>query len=706
MMKRTNKAWLKSALVGGLLVCALHAVGKPRNTFHNSPYAYNADDVYIGKVLKDLTSSFGVNLQIDTKLTGNLNSRIRTNSAAAFLDRLALEYGFIWFVYTNTLYITENSDHQVYRMEVSDASIYDLRSALESIGLLDPRFGWGELPGEGVVLVSGPKRYIELVKKFSRPSRKSIAKKRRENMKFEVMVFPLRFASVTDREVSYRSEGIVIPGVASLVRQLLAVEDNTPVGELNNLYNINRDRIIGHTQRLEGTEALGLPASVTQELEGISPIQASNVSADVRGNSVLIYDDVSKRSMYKRLIQKLDKPSRMVEIDAIILDIERTQLSEIGVNWAYKNNGTTFGALNPAGLVQTATLFIRNPDKFYADLRLLESQGKATVLANPSVLTLANQPAVIDSSETSFIQTSGERVVDIKEVTAGTSLQVVPRILSSGSNTTIQLDVDIEDGKIFEDEDKSTPSVNRSTISTQALVSPEQSLVFGGFHVSENTRNTSKVPILGDIPVLGNLFSTKNVSTKKRVRLFILTPRILDSAVTQDPRNYVSREDRSIVNKSLEDIKRRRHGAKEMLKVDIGNALTSLIGGYIPDGFERGKVTIPQCRKDVIIAKFSDEDQYVSKDLSIIAGTIYNPSANIQRYDEKNCASQGVLAVSAWPSTQLGAGEKAELYVVVKSNKTKSKPRSKTKPQANKTDKKSKIMKTAKATQTKGEKKP
>ncbi|WP_276330063.1 secretin N-terminal domain-containing protein, partial [Vibrio lentus] len=415
-------------------MCALHAVGKPRNTFHNSPYAYNADDVYIGKVLKDLTSSFGVNLQIDTKLTGNLNSRIRTNSAAAFLDRLALEYGFIWFVYTNTLYITENSDHQVYRMEVSDASIYDLRSALESIGLLDPRFGWGELPGEGVVLVSGPKRYIELVKKFSRPSRKSIAKKRRENMKFEVMVFPLRFASVTDREVSYRSEGIVIPGVASLVRQLLAVEDNTPVGELNNLYNINRDRIIGHTQRLEGTEALGLPASVTQELEGISPIQASNVSADVRGNSVLIYDDVSKRSMYKRLIQKLDKPSRMVEIDAIILDIERTQLSEIGVNWAYKNNGTTFGALNPAGLVQTATLFIRNPDKFYADLRLLESQGKATVLANPSVLTLANQPAVIDSSETSFIQTSGERVVDVKEVTAGTSLQVVPRILSSGSN--------------------------------------------------------------------------------------------------------------------------------------------------------------------------------------------------------------------------------------------------------------------------------
>lgn len=669
MIKRTNKAWLRSALVGCLLVYSLHAIGKPRITFHNSPYAYNADDVYIGKVLKDLTSSFGLNLQIDTKLTGNLNSRIRTNSAAAFLDRLGLEFGFVWFVYSNTLYITENRDHHVYRMEVSDASIHDLRSALESIGLLDPRFGWGELPDEGVVFVSGPKRYIELVKKFSRPSLKTIAKNRRENVKFEVMVFPLQYASVTDRVVSYRNEGSVIPGVASLVRQLLAVEDNPAVGDLNNLYNINRDRIIEHTQRLEGTEALDLSAGVAQEWEGISPTQASNVGADVRSNSVLIYDDVSKRSMYKRLIQKLDKPSRMVEIDAIILDIERTKLSQIGVNWAYKDNGTAFGALNPVGGVQTATLFIRNPDKFYADLRLLESQGKATVLANPSVLTLANQPAVIDSSETSFIQTRGERVVDVKEVTAGTGLQVVPRILSSGSNTAIQLDVDIEDGKIFEEEDKSTPSVNRSTISTQALVSPEQSLVFGGFHVSANSRGTSKVPVLGDIPVLGNLFSTKNVSTTNRVRLFILTPRILDSAVTQDPKNYVSREDRSIVNKSLEDVRRRRHGAKEMMKVDVGNALTSLIRGYIPDGFERGKVPIPQCRKDIIIAKFSGEDQYISKDLGIIAGTIYNPSANAQRYDEKNCVSEGVLAVSAWPSTQLDSGEKAEIYVVVKLNK-------------------------------------
>ena len=43
-----------------------------------------------------------------------------------------------------------------------------------------------------------------------------------------------------------------------------------------------------------------------------------------------------------------------------------------------------------------------------------------------------------------------------------------------------------------------------------------------------------------------------------------------------------------------------------MMKVDVGNALTSLIRGYIPDGFERGKVPIPQCRKDIIIAKFSD----------------------------------------------------------------------------------------------------
>ena len=476
------------------------------------------------------------------------------------------------------------------------------------------------------------------------------------------MVFPLKFASVIDREVRYREDKLVIPGVATLIKQLLYRDTDSSSNEIENIYQINRNKAISQTERLTGTETPTgsmRPSSNTR--------QSNNVSADVRNNSVLIYDDKSKRRMYEKLIDKMDKISQMVEIDAIILDIERTELSRIGINWAYTNNGTTIGSFQPPGsLVQTATLFIRNPVKFNADLMLLESEGKATLLANPSILTLENQPAVIDSSQTSYIQTTGERVVDVKEITAGVGFQVVPRILRSNGNTTIQLDVDIEDGKIVNMAESATPIVNRSSISTQALVSSGESLVFGGFHVSEDSSSTSQIPILGDIPILGSLFSIENTSSKKRVRLFILTPRILDSSLTQDLRDYVDKDDREVVSNAISDVKRKRFGTRDLLKVDIGNAIKSLTNGYIPDGFEIGKVPIPICRRDVIIAKFPIEDRYISDDLGIAAGTIYNPSSTKQRYDESNCAENGVLAVSVWPSTVLAPGEKAEIYVVKK----------------------------------------
>ncbi|NOJ24254.1 type III secretion system outer membrane ring subunit SctC [Vibrio coralliilyticus] len=645
--------------------------GKPQGTFRQSPYSYRADDVFIGKVLKDFARSFGVQLVIDTKLSGKVNSRIRTNSAAAFLNRLGLEYGFNWFLYSNTLYITESQDHQVYRLDVAESSTHDLKLALENIGLLDPRFGWGELPDEGIVLVSGPKRYVDLVKKFSRPSLRAMNKKKKSKKQQEVMVFPLKYASVTDREVRYRNEHIVIPGVTSLIKELLSQDRNPALNEVEHLYNLNQERILRQTQSIEGGDQMDISPYIMGGSRAPETNSVNNVSADVRSNSVLIYDDLAKRSMYQRLIEKLDKPSRMVEIDAIILDIERKQLSQIGVNWGYQKNDFSLGSMMPQGGVQTATLFIQDKGRFYAELQALEMKGKATVLANPSVLTMANQPAVIDSSETAFIQTEGERVVDVREVTAGTGLQVVPRILTGGGKTTIQLNVDIEDGNIFEEEDKETPSVNRSTISTQALVTPEQSLVFGGFNVSENTRSTSKVPVLGDIPLLGSLFQVQKEARTKRVRLFILTPRILDSSMTQDVKDYVQfDEDRDVVANAQEEIKRRRHGKQEALKVDVGDALRSLIKGYIPNGFEKGKLAEPHCRKDVILAKFAKDDQYIGPEFNIIAGTIYNPSSGRQRYDEKNCASQGVLAVSAWPSTLLEPGEKAEIFVVTKPSKT------------------------------------
>jgi type III secretion protein C len=88
---------------------------------------------------------------------------------------------------------------------VSSETIADLKQALTDIGLLDSRFGWGELPEDGVVLVSGPRRYIEQIKQFS-------SQRRSPDEKQSVLSFPLKFANAADRQVDYRGEKLAVPG--------------------------------------------------------------------------------------------------------------------------------------------------------------------------------------------------------------------------------------------------------------------------------------------------------------------------------------------------------------------------------------------------------------------------------------------------------------------------------------------------------------
>ena len=218
-----------------------------------------------------------------------------------------------------------------------------------------------------------------------------------------------------------------------------------------------------------------------------APVPASRirVEADVRNNAVLIYDLPDRQAMYRDLITQLDVARKLVEIDAIILDIERTQLREFGVNWGFQNSRFRGGVNMAPGT--SSQVSIENRERFYADIRALEAQGLASMVSNPSVLTLENQPAVIDFNRTQYL-TPGRENATILPVTVGTSFQVVPRVITSRGSHQIHLAVDIEDGNF--DETNLTPGnldVRRGKVSTQAVMAEKRSLVVGGFHVTESS---------------------------------------------------------------------------------------------------------------------------------------------------------------------------------------------------------------------------
>lgn len=645
------------ALAIGLSVS--HSYANTPEEWKDGAYAYAADNSPLSVILQDFASSHGVDANVTGLPDTFVTARLRSDSAEAFLNRLALEYRFQWFVYNNTLYVSPQSEQTSRRLKISPDAAPDIKQALQGVGLLEPRFGWGELPDEGVVLVTGPPKYVDLIAEFSKKSEPETSEDK------QMMAFPLKYADVADRTIKFRDQTLVVPGVATMLNELLGqASNNSASGNTTNPAGSGGDspyqamqsesrsiiqQMIGRNTRV----GRGDQATSGATLQG-------KVSADVRNNTLLVRDNKKLHSEYQALVKMIDIPQKLVEIDAVIVDIDRNELARLSTNWSGQVGNVSAGAsmLNGA-----STLFVTDFNRFFADIEALEGEGTASIIANPSVLTLENQPAVIDFSNTAFITAIGERVADIREVTAGTSLRVTPRSIGDNpGKAAVQLVVDVEDGKLDKNADGSAQGTENGVISTQALVQEKRSLVMGGFHTKQSGDDEERVPILGKIPFLGKLFTSSNRTTSQRERLFIITPHLIGDQV--DPSRYVDAENRDQVNDALRDITR-RHKFGDM-KRTIENSMRDLAENRLPAGLsatQNGLSLSSLCSIPLTFRSSARHQWYGNNSMQIAVGVVTNTSSHEARFDESMCRSDRTLAVSAWPKSNLKPGESTEVFV-------------------------------------------
>ncbi|MCU1780063.1 type III secretion system outer membrane ring subunit SctC [Pseudomonas sp. 14P_5.3_Bac1] len=665
-----KRAHWRCLLALPLLLAPLHSpLAAIPSEWKNTAYAYEAEHKPLRDVLEDFAQTFGTQLQVDGLLEGIVNGKIRANTPQSLLDRLGVEHRFQWYLYNNTLYISTLDLQESARLEVSSETVADLKRALTDIGLLDSRFGWGELPDDGVVLVSGPKRYIEQIKQFS-------SQRKSPDEKQSVLSYPLKFANAGDRQIDYRGEKIVVPGVASMLRGLLEPRATSSLSTLSPRPSSQPSPITPNVPRLSNPmlgQMFGQTADPGQLASGATltpraPVSAGKirVEADVRNNAVLIYDLPERQAMYRELITQLDVARKMVEIDAIILDIERSQLREFGVNWGNSHFSSDM-RMAPGSSSQ---LSIENRDRFFAKIRALEQRGLATMVSNPSVLTLENQPSVIDFNRTQYL-TAGTEVATILPITVGTSLQVIPRVITTRGTHQVHLMVDIEDGNFDESNpDRIGPDVRRGNVSTQAVMAEKRSLVVGGFHVTESTDKRNKVPLLGDIPLLGKaLFSSSERQNNRRERLFILTPRVIGDQA--DPSRYLPQEDQVELQAALKPLARRYAEHPPVIKrSDITSTLANLVTGQVPLAFKAAPMPLgldTLCNTRDLLAMNTERSQwYAGPQFNVAVVVVRNQIKRNVRIDEKECSNSQTLAVTVWPRAWLKPGEEAEVFIAMR----------------------------------------
>jgi type IV pilus secretin PilQ/predicted competence protein len=297
--------------------------------------------------------------------------------------------------------------------------------------------------------------------------------------------------------------------------------------------------------------------------------QRGDVVADERTNSLIVSDIPSVLPQIDRIIQQMDRKTQEVEIEARVVAATRSFARDIGVQMGLGwGNGTTgVGGVQGVGVspivvgpVVGNPLYpvVGNPSNgtsiplfsnlgangptsgleltnFSNNVRLdliltaAESRGLLKVLSRPRIVTQNNIQAVVKQGTKIPIVTSAQLggPPTTTYVDAFLRLTVTPQITSEG---TIFLNVDVENTlPDFGHENFGNPALITQQATTQVLVTDGGTVVIGGVIQTQNSLAIAQVPILGDIPYLGNLFKHRTVNTSNQELIFFITPRIIQT---------------------------------------------------------------------------------------------------------------------------------------------------------------------------------
>ena len=230
----------------------------------------------------------------------------------------------------------------------------------------------------------------------------------------------------------------------------------------------------------------------------------------------------------------LDSPVRQIEIAAEIVQVNDSVQEQLGVNWqatlldSAQQGGSADVSLGIASAPVSLALSGRSGTmNLSATLDWLERNGSANIIARPKIVTSEGQSARIESGTEVPYQVMSDDSLSVEFRQAGLVLEVTPEVKDA---TTLLLNLKIHQDSVG-DMVNGVPSLETNRVQTQVEVQNQETLVLGGIFREERLVTVSKVPVLGDVPLLGGLFRQRTEQQEKRELLVFITPKLLKMSV-------------------------------------------------------------------------------------------------------------------------------------------------------------------------------
>lgn len=511
---------------------------------------------------QDLFGQIGLAVNVDSSLRGTVNGDFKDSADEIYRD-VAKAFNVSMYYDHSKVFLYPSSERARRMLSMSAEVAERVYHSVKKQGLINAR-NTVSLSDMGLV-VSGYKQFQEQIQGIAGEYQK------RTNVggvpsDHTLRVFKLKYAWADDTTQTIGGQSVFVPGVASVLRTLLEPGipsvDHNPYGSSQSsktplprtrpklkgrgLQSVgeNAKRDIGESAT-KGLADVSTASGVARSSYADTSTSSTRIVAEPLSNSIIIRDRPERMQNYEDIITTLDMEPKMVEIEATIIDMDTDKLRSLGVDWRVDNarssalfsdsNASAQSILTPGASANAITssdaggilsLVLGNRDQFISRVRALETQGAARIVSKPHVLTLSNVEAQLDTTSTFHIRVQGQEEVDLFNVSVGTLLRVTPHVSEDHDQAHIKLNVNIVDGSQSSQQVDAIPVIEESTITTQAFVNAGESLLIGGLVREAKTNTVSKVPVLGDIPLIGTLFRNNNKSSSRVERMFLITPRL------------------------------------------------------------------------------------------------------------------------------------------------------------------------------------
>ncbi|MBQ4439917.1 MAG: type III secretion system outer membrane ring subunit SctC [Kiritimatiellae bacterium] len=506
-----------------LAAVALAGAGAAEIPWKLPSYTLVARDMDLRVAFDTFAVAEGLSVVMSESVHGSFSGDFKDVSPNEFLDKMAITHNLIWYYDGAALYVYGAGEISTILVDLKYMKAGEVRKMLGELGVEDARFPIKTTSNDELMMVSGPPRYVALVAETV--ARADRLKEMRTFNEVEVRLFPLvnTWADDVSFNVSSPESTVFIRGIANLL------DDMMDTGSVRMRENVGTNYVADAKSALDDIAS-----------SSVRPM----IRPENRLNAVLVRDVKSRLPMYEELIKQLDVPQKLVEIGVTVVELSKND----SLDWqlSLKAEGTkkkTTGSIgqNAGNLVEPSAIggqglagaltYLGNDMTVSASLSALKAKGKARSISRTSLITMNNLAAQMTDTQSYHAKVVGTEVATLQEVSAGTRLQIKPRIVMSPSTNVanqVWLTLELDDGGFETISVDSMPMTRSSTLQTQTAIFEDESIMLAGYLRDIEEEAGWGIPYLRDIPILGWLFGGSSTKKETVQRMFILTPHIVD----------------------------------------------------------------------------------------------------------------------------------------------------------------------------------